>query len=242
MKLHRFECLVFVVALVPSAWGQISLQPTQPQFLETVHVTAPASALAEYSPSDTSVTMTGNSIKVSVHLDAAPFGAPPLPLDVVLGQFPAGTYDVTVVTIGADGTTVVSNLGTANFTVPGRDKTKFMPLYDYSDHWWTPSESGWGITITQHISGDIFAAWFVYGSDGKPIWYVIPGGSWVGGAFVGTVYRTTGPYFGGVFNPANVATAQAGSGTLTFQDFGHATFSYNVDGVIGTKTIERLSF
>jgi len=225
-----------------AAWGQVTVQPSQPQFLEAVHVTVPASALAEYSPSDTQVSMTGNSITVSVHLDSAPFGAPPAPLDVVVGQFPAGTYDVTVVTIGADGSTVVSNLGTAHFAVAARDKTKFTPLYDYSDHWWTPTESGWGIVLTQHISGEIFAAWFVYGNDGKPIWYVIPGGSWTGGAFVGTIYRTTGPYFGGAFNPANVASTAAGTGTLTFSDFSHATFSYTVDGVSGTKTIERLQF
>jgi len=243
MKCHISSALaaVFSFILAP-AWAQVTIAPSKPQYMETVHITAPTTALPEYNVNGTRVSMIGNSITVSVPLPSIPLGIPYPPLDVVVGQLPAGSYDVTVNTVAVDGVTTVGTLGTAHFTVAARDFTKFTPPYDYSDHWWNPSESGWGIVINQHISSNIVAAWFVYGGDGKPIWYVIPGGSWQDGIFAGTVYKTTGPYFGGTFDPSKVSTTQAGSATLAFKDFGHATFSYTVDGVTGVKQIERLPY
>ena len=117
-----------------------------------------------------------------------------------------------------------------------------VPLGDFSDLWWTPSESEWGMTIVEHASGNIFAAWFVYGADGKPIWYVLPGGSWKIGTFSGDVYRTTGPYFGGAFNSSSVGATRAGTASLSFSDLSHGRLSYSVDGVTGTKAIEREVF
>src|SRR2546421_1498098 len=66
---------------------------------------------------------------------------------------------------------------------------------DFSDLWWIPSESGWGIQFVQQHNV-IFGTTFIYGPGGQPIWYVatMP---WVGpGAFSGALYVTQGPYFG----------------------------------------------
>ena len=57
----------------------------------------------------------------------------------------------------------------------------------YGDLWWSPAESGWGLSITQQAS-TLFAVWYAYRSDGRPVWYVLPGGSWVSGdTYTGTL-------------------------------------------------------
>ncbi len=46
---------------------------------------------------------------------------------------------------------------------------------NYQDLWWhapAGSESGWGIHFT-HQGDTIFATWFTYGLDGKPLWLVV---------------------------------------------------------------------
>jgi Spy/CpxP family protein refolding chaperone len=36
------------------------------------------------------------------------------------------------------------------------------PAANYTDLWWNPNESGWGITITQHPTNQIWAIWYTY--------------------------------------------------------------------------------
>ena len=115
-----------------------------------------------------------------------------------------------------------------------------------TDHWWTPSESGWGVSITQQ--GDVaFFVMFVYGADGKPMWVHATTNRY--GAdmernpgFAGPLYRTSGPWHGGPFDPAAVQSVQVG--TLTFESNGvdRAILEYTVDGVKTTRTVQRLTF
>lgn len=64
-----------------------------------------------------------------------------------------------------------SNIG---FTVSDARANKITPYVrlDYSGHWWDPSDSGWGLFIWQDAADNVLAAWFTYGADGKPIWWV----------------------------------------------------------------------
>ena len=229
--------LLLIVAFAPFVHGQdgaFSIDPAQPRFQESVH-------LHVNQQSDlyvgAQVSMAANTITVS--LQPSGFTLPPAgsPFDVPLGQFPAGAYDVNVVLSGSG-----TALSTLHFQVGDAPASQGAPLGNFSDLWWNPSESGWGITIIEHPSTIIFAAWFVYGSDGKPIWYVLPGGSWKAGIFSGDLYRTTGPYFGGTFNPAAVSATRAGTASLAFTDLSHGTLSYTVDGVTATKSIQREAF
>ena len=71
-----------------------------------------------------------------------------------------------------------------------------FPLVNYTDQWWDPAESGWGIVITQHVDGAIFATWAVYGPDNKPVWYTLQPGSWSAyNTYSGPVYLDHGPVF-----------------------------------------------
>jgi hypothetical protein len=115
---------------------------------------------------------------------------------------------------------------------------------DYSDLWFNAGESGWGLQVIEHASQNIFAVWFTYGSDGRPMWYVVPGGGWTSPTtFSGTMYATSGPPASAAsFNAASVNVRQVGSATLSFSDANTGTWSYTVDGVTGSKAITRQPF
>ena len=228
-----------------AASAEVVIVPASPKFGEPVHVTTPTGLVDNYMPNSVTVTMDGNTITVAVGTTSFE-NAPGLRfLDVVIGRFPTGSYDVKVVTAGA----FSNRLGTGHFVVGDRDTGITAPLYDYTDMWWTPTESGWGLSLTQHASTNLFAAWFVYGSDGHPIWYVLPNGAWSTNlelstlnTYSGQVYRTRGPYYGGPFLPTNIAVTPVGTAQLKFSDYSHGTFFYTIDGVSGAKAIERQPF
>jgi hypothetical protein len=114
------------------------------------------------------------------------------------------------------------------------------PATDYTDLWWNPDESGWGLSLTQHASRNIFGVWYTYAADGTRTWYVLPGGTWTSGnTFSGTLYATTGPALDGAFDPGQVTRTPVGTGTLDFIDANHGTWTFTVDGVSGSKVIQR---
>lgn len=111
---------------------------------------------------------------------------------------------------------------------------------DYSDLWWNPAESGWGVGLQRQ--GDvIFMTLFVYGADGRNTWFVAPDVRLQGGTWSGSLYRTRGPAFSAQFNTA-VDSTEAGSATIEFTDGGHGVLRYSVDGVQVTKQISRMTW
>ncbi len=112
---------------------------------------------------------------------------------------------------------------------------------DYTDLWWNPNESGWGMAIAEQGSV-MFLAWYVYDSSGKPVWYVASDCAVSGNGCSGTLYRTTGPAFGPAFDPTKVQVFTAGTVTLSFSDSSNGTLSYTVNGIAGTKSITRQTF
>jgi lysyl endopeptidase len=114
---------------------------------------------------------------------------------------------------------------------------------DYTDLWWNPSESGWGLNLIQHPSNVIFGVWFTYREDRGRTWFVIPSGSWIStSVYTGPLYSTSGPSYNGPFDPALVTRTQVGSVTLSFSDANNGTFAYTVNGVAGSRAITRLLY
>ncbi len=89
---------------------------------------------------------------------------------------------------------------------------------DFTDIWYNPNESGWGMTLAQH-GNNVFGVWFTYDINGLPLWVVMPGVTFNGAMnFTGTLYTTTGPYYGNAsFDPAQVQVSAAGSMSFAFQ-------------------------
>jgi lysyl endopeptidase len=124
---------------------------------------------------------------------------------------------------------------------PYLDPSAGSASIDYSDLWWNANESGWGLSISQHASRNIFAIWYTYGDEGKPAWFTVPGGTWTSATtFTGSVYATSGPPANApAFNPNQVKVSAVGTATLTFSDANHGTWAYNINGVSAAKSITR---
>jgi hypothetical protein len=108
---------------------------------------------------------------------------------------------------------------------------------EFTDVYYDPAEDGWGVFLVQSNATQ-FLAFFIYGSDGKPTWYVAILAVDATGKFTGTLYATTGTYF---LNPwQGKTTAEAGTVTFAPSDAYHATISYTVNGVgTVTKPVQR---
>ena len=89
---------------------------------------------------------------------------------------------------------------------------------DLTDIWWDPNESGWGLTLAQH-GNNIFGVWFTYGTDGRPLFVVMPGATFAGPmSFTGELYTTTGPYYGNpTFDASQVRVQREGTASIAFE-------------------------
>ena len=112
---------------------------------------------------------------------------------------------------------------------------------NFSDQWWNPSESGWGISVLQQADV-LFIEIFVYGPDTKPTWFSAAAYFQSGSGralFVGDLYATSGPWFGGFFNPNAVGNRPVGTLQFDATSTDTATLTYSVDGTVVVKSIER---
>lgn len=108
---------------------------------------------------------------------------------------------------------------------------------EYTDVYYNPDESGWGVFLVQSDTTQ-FLAFFIYGPDGKPTWYVAIIANDGTGNYTGSLFATTGTYFA---NPWQGSYGTA-AGTVSFTpiDRYHATLTYTVNGVgTVTKTVQR---
>jgi murein DD-endopeptidase MepM/ murein hydrolase activator NlpD len=121
------------------------------------------------------------------------------------------------------------------FTLTGRKN-----FTNYQDLWWTPAESGWGLSLT-HQGDTLFAAWYTYRADGKGQWLVGPNiARQLTGEFTGRVYRTTGVPFANInMMSATGSVVDVGEMTFTFADGENADMVYTVDGRTQRKRITR---
>ncbi len=168
-----------------------------------------------------------------------------------------GATDIGVATC----TVAAPSAGTHNYVVTyphttdsGFEQTILSPVVaasgpqDYTDMWWVgASENGWGVSITQH--GLIqFIVLYVYDDNGKPIWYVLPNGTWNASqtAYTGQLYQPTSAPFSSYntlqFNPFGANGGPVGTATVTYNSANTATLSYTINGKSGTKSIQRQVF
>jgi hypothetical protein len=241
--------------LAGQAYSQFTIVPSTPRPYDTVRVLVGSGTIGGntpfngYDPSATLVTMAGNKITISL-LMADIFGGTGLGMDLPVGQFPPGTYEIEVKR-RAPGGFEYPSLGNTTFTIPSR--TAAEPLWNHSDLWWNPQESGWGLNIMHHGLGKIFATWFVYDANRNPTWYVIPDGQWITPTeYRGSIYRTNGPGFrecepincSTPFDPRLVNVVLVGSAKITFNPFGSdaASAELTVDGRTYVRLIRRQSF
>ena len=91
----------------------------------------------------------------------------------------------------------------------------------------------------------LFATFYIYDSSNQPTWYSSPMFVDASGTYSGTLYLTTGPWFGGPWTGSAVATPVGTSAfTPTSAKTGTLTYTVNDGGgpVVVTKSIERSTF
>lgn len=115
---------------------------------------------------------------------------------------------------------------------------------NYQDIWWTPSESGWGMSVI-HQDDILAVALYVYDANGRDTWYLMGPGyrtaNGTGFAYTGALKKLNGPAFNAT--PfTGVTDTIVGNMTVVFQDGNRGTLTYNVGDQTVTKTIERLTW
>jgi hypothetical protein len=113
---------------------------------------------------------------------------------------------------------------------------------DWTDIWWNPNESGWGVNFIQS-SNFIFATFFIYGTAGspqqQPFWVTAQLTVDSNGVWSGPLYQTTGTFFGVPWNPALQTTTQVGTATFTPTNSYSGTLTYNIGATAVAKQIQR---
>jgi hypothetical protein len=137
------------------------------------------------------------------------------------------------------------NEGVFRNAVLVRGSVTCPPLPYVTSLWWNPTESGWGLNVSQQGSL-AFATLFTYDSARAPLWLVMSAGAMQndGVTFTGPLYRTTGPAFNAnpftPIGPGNVT--EVGTMTISLIDANSATLSYTNNGVQVQKNIQRQVF
>jgi hypothetical protein len=247
-RLDRFR-FWFSVALAMAAFcGQVHAQatlqviPASPRYQESVYARIAPDRMSGLYIYGAKVSMSGTVIRIAPEwiIEIGAGGS----FDVELGRFPAGTYTVQLYF----GSVPVS----APFTVGPRmpqDPANgggggTVPAVDYSGMWWNQRESGWGLSILQGPTNQLFAAWFVYDAAGAPTWYTLESGQWTVNwgdtRYSGWLYRYTGSPLATEFDPTRVTGALVGTGVLSFRDAFTGRLDYSMVGTSGYKEITRL--
>jgi hypothetical protein len=125
------------------------------------------------------------------------------------------------------------------------------PVANYEGLWWNSppgSESGWGINFA-HQGDVIFATWFTYDTNGKPVWLAVSANRTAPGVYAGDLFTTSGPAFSAVpFDSNAVVETTVGTAKFTFADSRNASFAYTVNDPLGAgvstqvKSITRQEF
>ncbi len=118
--------------------------------------------------------------------------------------------------------------------------TQTAPV-NLSTIWWVPSESGWGLNLTEQ-GNIVFLAWYTYDVDGKALWLSGAFSKQANGSFVGDLFRFSGTAFDKISGAASTGNMKVGAGTLTSTADGALQFAYSIGTTSQTKRLERFRF
>lgn len=111
----------------------------------------------------------------------------------------------------------------------------------YNGLWWNENESGWGVTLTQHVS-IIFATLFTYDTNGNPIWYVASNCAVTANGCTGDLYQVTGGSAPTTAWNPNLGVTAVGTVDFVFDTISTGNMGYTINGVSGIKAITKQQF
>ena len=245
-----FAILVASAVAVAQPVTNVTIMPSLPNSADTIILRLTTGVAFAYVGDAYRVRLAGNTLRVTLGARVARVLPPVLPPTipgaeftyVQIGNLPAGSYLIDVVQAGQNGASDVLVASGMSFEVTDARATKSAPYVrlNYSDHWWKPTESGWGLFIWQDRLDRVLAAWFTYGADGKPTWYTVQLGQWTStNTYEGQVIQSTGPSFLNFAPGSTVGVQAVGTAKLVFSDANNGTFTYTVQNVTQSKEITR---
>ena len=241
--MKRLAALAFSAAAVAAfadvpGWSVV-VTPSKADSLEPVYARVATNRTCLLEMTRTQLRQEGSVIIVTVHdvgPSCVPFGRNEFQ-DLSLGQFHPGRFSVVVRDAGG------LQLTSAEFEVVESASDRVRAFVDYTDLWWNPQESGWGLGITHHASGQLFGTWYTYEPNGEPSWFTLQPGEWTSPTqWTGPIYKTRGPFFGAPFEASRFSVMAVGKATLAFDGPSSGTFSYTLEGVSSSRRIERMVF
>jgi hypothetical protein len=149
------------------------------------------------------------------------------------------TYSFTVSACDATG-----NCSTQSAPVSATTFAAAQPTIDYTGAWYNASESGWGLSVIRGPTSGLYGIiMYHYNQASNPTWYFMAGGSFDGNTYSAPIAMYSGPFFGGPFNPTQVAAPVVGSATINFTSATTATITYTISGTtVSNKSITKLDF
>ncbi|HJU38220.1 MAG TPA: hypothetical protein VJ724_01510 [Tahibacter sp.] len=245
------QTIAFAAALAAAPAFAASVEPASPAPFERVHLVTAFSACTT-DPQTAQVTLSGDTIRVVLEPQIAAICAPnppAEPYEIQLGAFPVGSYKVEVTRKGAEVPVERTAFDVLPLAQVAQFPAPFRPIADYSGQWWTPSESGWGLSLAQSsLGGVLFGALYVFDANRQPHWYTLQDGTWLGTtSWRGKVIETHGPAWSApVYDTGSVASQVVGEATLEFRRVaaapGTAVLTYTIGNTTVTKTIAKIRF
>lgn len=147
-----------------------------------------------------------------------------------------------------DGTTAVRDMTRFNFS--GKDmvcKATQAPRTEatnYSDMWWEPSTSGWGINI-MHLGENLYGQWYTYEAPDRAVFMTLGLTRQADGSFAGGIYRQKDggrPFKSTASQSSQPGSEEIGSASLLFLDGNRVEFDYVVGDEQGHHVLRRFQF
>jgi hypothetical protein len=96
------------------------------------------------------------------------------------------------------------------------------------------------MSINQGPGNELFAVWFTYDAQGRPMWYTLQAGRWeTNTVYSGPIFRTSGAPFSRPNATADLQVEAVGKGALVFPEASKGTFVFTVDGVTTSRALQR---
>jgi len=112
---------------------------------------------------------------------------------------------------------------------------------NYQGLWWDLAEPGWGVNLA-HQGDQIYLTWYTYEETGRALWLSMLASKTDQDVYTGNILGFRGPPLASQLYTPPPTSNVAGSGTLTFSDANHGTFSYTVNSITQTKSITQFVF
>ena len=121
---------------------------------------------------------------------------------------------------------------------PARAQTTPDPV-NLTALWYDQSQAGHGLNVV-HQGSILFAAWYVYGADGKVLWMISAATRQADGRYVGAVNSFDGVPFSQIANAqANTSTHARGEARISLDADGKLVFDYTLDNISQVRRLER---